>query len=60
LKRELIRGMEQIPFRIINFLLFSHLFISRVLNYISNDNLSIFIVKGMTIAKYNALKKDLV
>ena len=49
LKREKVRGLEQIPFRILNFVLFSHLFISRALNFISDDNLSNFKVKDMSI-----------
>ena len=56
LKREKIRDFTQIPYRTINFILFSHLFISRILNYISNDNVSIFTVKDMTI--FESLEAD--
>ncbi len=49
LKRKGIRGLEQIPYRLLNFLLFSHLFISRVLNYINVGDLNIFAVKDTSI-----------
>ena len=49
LKREPIRGLSQMTFRTLNFVLFSHLFISRILNYITDENLTIFTVKDMTI-----------
>ena len=56
LKLENIRNLEIIPFRIINFILFSHLFISRLLNYINDENLQIFTVKGMSI--FESLEAD--
>ena len=56
LKRENIRDLTQIPYRIINFVLFSHLFISRALNFISDDNLNIFAVKDMSI--FESLEVD--
>jgi len=49
LKREPVRGLTQITYRTLNFILNSHLFISRILNYISEENLNIFTVKDMTI-----------
>ena len=49
LKREPVRGLSQITFRTLNFILSSHLLISRILNYITEENLNIFTVKDMTI-----------
>ena len=56
LKLENIRNLEVIPFRIINFILFSHLFISRLLNYITDENLKIFTVKGISL--FESLEAD--
>ena len=56
LKRERIRGLSQISYRVANFVLFSHLFIARVMNYIDNEKLNYFIVKDMSI--FEALEAD--
>ena len=56
LKRENIRDLEQIPFRTINFILFSYLFFSKILFYISELNLNIFQVKDMTL--FESLEAD--
>ena len=56
LKIENVRGLSPISFRIVNFILFSHLFIGRVMNFISNDNLNLFKVKDMSI--FEALEAD--
>ena len=56
LKREKIRDLTQIPYRILNFIYYSHLFISKIFNYISENNLSIFQVKDMDI--FESLETD--
>ena len=49
IRREKIRNLEQISYRILSFIYYSHLFISRILGYISDDNLSIFIINDLTL-----------
>ena len=49
LRREKIRNLEQISYRILSFIYYSHLFISSIFGYITDINLNIFAIKDMTL-----------
>ena len=56
LKTDKIRNLTPIPYRILNFIYFSYLFISKIFNYISDQDLKAFQIKDMTL--FEALEKD--
>jgi len=49
MKKENIRDMDQISYRLLSFIYFSHLFIARILGYITDQNLTVFTIKDMTL-----------
>ena len=56
LRKEKIRNLEQISYRILSFIYYSHLFISCVLGYITLDNLKMFNIRDMTL--FEVLETD--
>ena len=59
-----VRKISQIGFRLLNFILYSHLFYSNCLGFISNDNMKKYVCDGMTCIKmlvtnWNLLKDAL-
>ena len=49
LRRDNVRNMGQISYRLLSFIFYSHLFISRILGYINDEDLKIFTIKDMTL-----------
>ena len=48
-RREKIRELDEISYRILSFIYYSHIFISRILGYINDNDLNMFIIKDMTL-----------
>ena len=63
-KKHTIRKLSQAGYRLLSFILYSHLFYSNCLGFISNVNMKKYICDGMTCLKmivynWNLLKEDL-
>ena len=56
LRREKIRNLEQFSYRLLSFIYYSHIFISRVMGYINDENLINFGVKDLTL--FEVLEAD--
>ena len=59
-----VRKLSHIGYRLLNFVLYSHIFYSNCLNFISNDNMKKYVCDGMTCIKmlevnWNLLKEGL-
>ena len=59
-----VRKLSQAGYRLLSFILYSHLFYSNCLDYISNDNMKKYICEGMTcikmlVSNWNLLKDAL-
>ena len=49
LRKDNIRNMGQISYRLLSFIFYSHLFISKILGYISDNDLNMFTIKDLSL-----------